>query len=381
MSNNIQQNLNENLKKTSLFFNHTKLNAKMVPFAGWSMPVQYSAGLIAEHNAVRTSVGIFDVSHMGEIEVLGNESTLFLQELTVNNVGAMQNGQAQYNAICNDDGKLLDDIIIYKKSDQNYFVCVNASNTEKDFSWFQSHAQKYDIELRNISNQIGQLAIQGPNSRKLLSKILDKQIETLEYYHFFETQIFDQTCLVARTGYTGELGYEIYCPSQITSKIWEQVLDVGKEFNILPCGLGARDILRLEVGYPLYGNDMDETTTPLESGLKWIVKFNKDNFIGKNALIQQLENGVDQVLAGFEMCDRAIGRHGYPVYNPQNQEEQIGVVTSGSPSPSLAKNIGFVRVKNQFSKLNTDVLVSIRGSLKPAKIVKKSFYTNGTVLL
>ncbi len=374
MSIKTQENLSHNLKKTSLFLQHQKLKAKIVPFAGWEMPVQYPHGLIAEHNAVRNSVGIFDVSHMGEIEITGTESKKFLQELTINDLENLNTHQAQYNALCNEDGKILDDIIIYKKSDENYFICVNASNIEKDFNWIKSYSSKYNVTVSNLSNQYGQIAIQGPKSRDVLSKIIGNSIHDLKYYYFYEVEIFNCQCLVARTGYTGELGFEVYCPAEITEALWEKLLECGKPFSLLPCGLGARDTLRLEVGYLLCGTDMDENNTPLECGLKWITKLEKPTFVGKDAIVTQCEKGVSKRLVGFEMCDRAIGRHGYKVFHPEQKEKQIGIVTSGSPSPTLAKNIGFMYLEKAFSKIDTHVLIEVRGALKPAQVVKKTFY-------
>lgn len=377
------QNTMQTLMKTPLYENHRKLNAKMVSFGGWEMPVQYSAGLIAEHKAVRTNVGLFDVSHMGEVEVTGQGSEEFLQGLITNDISKMAVGQAQYNALCNDSGFMIDDIIIYKKSSDNFLICVNASNIQKDFDWMRTHNKNTNVTINNLSNEYGQIAVQGPKSRALLSKLLNISIENqnLPYYHFIETKIFDVPCLLARTGYTGELGYEIYCPANFTSHIWDGLLENGQSESIMSCGLGARDTLRLEVGYLLYGNDMDETTTALECGLKWITKFEKKNFIGKEALLKQELEGLQKKLVGFEMLDRAIGRHGYKVFHPKQNDKEIGFVTSGSPSPSLSKNIGLMYVTPEFSKLGSHVLIDIRGSLKPAQIVKKPFYTKGTAQL
>lgn len=396
MSSEIQINEVQNLKRTPLFANHKELNAKMVPFGGWEMPVQYPAGLIAEHKAVRENVGIFDVSHMGEVFVTGKGSEEFLQEMTTNDISKIVPGQAQYNALCDEHGHMIDDIIIYKKSDNDFLICVNASNIKKDFEWLCQYNENKNVVVENLSEQYGQIAVQGPKSRVLLSKLLlshgssvsprgstmgprVSDIAPLPYYHFFETKIFGAPCIVARTGYTGELGYEIYCPAQITSEIWNALLEQGKEESILPCGLGARDTLRLEVGYLLYGNDMDETITALECGLKWITKFDKKNFMGKDALFLQEKQGLSKKLVGFEMLDRAIGRHGYKVFHPVQTSKEIGIVTSGSPSPTLSKNIGLMYVTPEFSKLGSNVFIEIRGSLKPAQVVKKPFYTQGTV--
>jgi len=379
MSTKIAENSNKNLKRTPLFQVHNSFSAKMVNFSEWEMPVQYPTGLLAEHKAVRTSVGVFDVSHMGELLVQGKSATEFLQNMTLNDIQPLSEGQAQYSALCNEDGKVLDDIIIYKMSDEKYFICVNAGNIEKDFIWLKSHNQDDNLDIKNLSEEYALIAVQGPKSREILSKVLNQSIVSLDYYHFYEQPIFNENCIVSRTGYTGELGYEIYCPAQIATQVWNEIFHAGENDNIIPCGLAARDILRLEAGYLLYGNDMNESSTALECGLKWITKFNKPNFIGKIALLEQEKCGLKKRLVGFEMTDRAIGRQGYKVFNPNDTNQEIGVVTSGSPSPSLSKNIGFMFLDTSFAKLGTNILVDIRGSLKPAQVIKKSFYTLGSV--
>lgn len=383
MSSEIQDNSNQNLKRTPLYEEHKKLNARMVPFGGWEMPVQYPTGLVTEHKHVRSDVGLFDVSHMGEIQICGDGSEEFLQTLTTNNLNGLKNGQAQYSVLCDENGGILDDIIIYKKSEKKFLICVNASNIQKDFEWICSHKKNTTISVDNQSDAYGQIAVQGPNSRLLLSHGLDANDSTLflnlPYYHFFESKLFGIPSLIARTGYTGELGYEIYCPSESTREIWNALLHTKSDaYHPLPCGLGARDTLRLEMGYLLYGNDMDEANTPLECGLKWITKFEKPDFIGKNVLINSEKSGIKKKLVGFEMLDRAIGRHGYNVFHPDNTALQIGMVTSGSPSPSLSKNIGLMYVQNEFAHIGQKVLIDVRGSLKPAQIVKKPFYAKGT---
>lgn len=385
MSSEIQENSHQNLKKTPLYEEHKKLNAKMIPFGGWDMPVQYPTGLVTEHKIVRSHVGLFDVSHMGEIEIHGQGSEAFLQGLTTNNLAALKSGQAQYNALCNEHGGVIDDIIIYKKNETNFFVCVNASNIQKDFDWISQHNKKKDISIENMSDSYGQIAVQGPNSRSLLVDgfLSDdaRYFQNLAYYHFFEAELFGVSCLIARTGYTGELGYEIYCPTKDTCHIWNSLLNNNQINPALPCGLGARDTLRLEMGYLLYGNDMNENSSALECGLKWITKFEKDDFIGKSALMKQEKEGLTKRLVAFEMLDRAVGRHGYKVFHPENTTQEIGVVTSGSPSPSLAKNIGLMSVKSEYATVGTTVFIDIRGALKPAQIKRKPLYTKGTANL
>ena len=367
----------ENLKKTPLYESHLELKARMVPFAGYHMPVQYT-GVVDEHKQVRSHVGLFDVSHMGELSVTGRGALEFLEKLTLNQVSKMAIGQAQYNAFCTEKGTLIDDIILYKRGFDSFFICVNASNVEKDFLWLAQHCPNQGVLIENLSSDYAQIAVQGPQSRNLISQIVDIKMEQLPYYHFAEGKTLGVPSLIARTGYTGELGYELYVPSHAALKIWNGLLDAGQSFGVKPCGLGARDTLRLEVGYLLYGNDMDDTISALQCGLGWITQFEKETFIGKEALVKEKEMGINKKLVGLEMQDRAIARHGYSIFETPESTQAIGVVTSGSPSPSLSKNIGMGYVPTAFSKLGTKVFVDIRGEKKPAQIVKKPFYTQGT---
>ncbi|MBX9703173.1 MAG: glycine cleavage system aminomethyltransferase GcvT, partial [Silvanigrellaceae bacterium] len=341
-----------NLKKTPLYEEHVAQNARIVEFCSWAMPVSYK-GLVEEHKCVRNNVGIFDVSHMGEINVTGRGALDFLESLTVNQISKLTIGQAQYNALCNENGMILDDILVYRRGRDSFFLCVNASNIEKMMSWLLAQRPKQGVLIENLSEEYAQIAIQGPKSRDLLSQVIDVKMNELKYYHFSEGKIFGIPSLIARTGYTGELGFEVYLPSSAAQKVWRGLLDAGQAFKIQPCGLGARDTLRLEAGYCLYGNDMDESKTPLQCGLKWITKFNKEHFIGKEALLNQQRQGVSPVLVGFEMLDKAIGRPQYKVYSNSHDTHCIGLVTSGSPSPSLGKNIGFAYVEAQYSKIGT----------------------------
>ncbi|KAB8031023.1 glycine cleavage system aminomethyltransferase GcvT [Fluviispira multicolorata] len=369
--------VNEKLKLTPLYEEHLALNGKMVPFAGWNMPVQYS-GVVDEHKAVRNSVGIFDVSHMGEIIVTGRGALDYLQNLVTNDVAKLQIGQAQYNALCYENGTLVDDIIIYRRGYDSFFICVNASNIEKDFAWLKEHCPKKGVILENVSDDYAQIAIQGPKSRELITKVIDVKITDLAYYHFAEGKVLGIPALIARTGYTGELGYEIYVPASAAAKIWKGLLQVGAEYFVKPCGLGARDTLRLEVGYLLYGNDMDSTTTALECGLGWVTKFDKSNFIGKEALLKQKELGLSKKLIAFEMQDRAIGRHGYKIFATNDGEQEIGFVTSGCPAPTVGKNIGMAYVTQDYSKMGSQIWIEIRGEKKAAVVVKKPFFVHGS---
>ncbi|MES2614883.1 MAG: glycine cleavage system aminomethyltransferase GcvT [Bdellovibrionota bacterium] len=367
----------ENSKKTPLYESHVELKGRMVSFAGWNMPVQYS-GLVDEHKHVRSQVGLFDVSHMGEINVTGRGSLDFLQKLTINDISKTNIGQAQYNAFCYPSGTLIDDIIIYRRGFDNFFICVNASNIDKDYSWLVDNCPKQGVHLENLSQEYAQIAVQGPKSRELVSKIVDIKIDNLPYYHFSEGKTFGIPSIIARTGYTGELGFELYIPAAGALKVWNSLLDAGQNLNVKPCGLGARDTLRLEVGFLLYGNDMDDNVTALECGLNWITKFEKGDFTGKEALLQQKQNGLHKKLVGFEMCDKTIARHGYKLYENMQSTNAVGIVTSGSPSPTLSKNIGLGYVPNHLSQVGTNIFVEIRGERKPAQVVKKLFYVHGT---
>ena len=370
------------LKRTPLNADHRALKARMVDFGGWDMPVQYE-GLIAEHKAVRTSVGLFDVSHMGEVNVEGRGAVEFLQKMTTNDVTKLALGQAQYSALLYPTGTVVDDIIVYRRGLDSFFVCVNASNAQKDFAWMKEHAPKQGVVLEDLSESYGQIAIQGPRARQLVQEVVDIRMGEMKYYHFAEGKALGVPSLIARTGYTGELGYEIYVPSSATSKVWNALLDVGQKYEVKACGLGARDTLRLEMGYLLYGNDMDDTTNALECGLGWITKFDKGDFVGRQALLDVKEKGLERKLVGFEMVDRAIGRHGYPVSldlltHPDAPSHFAGAVTSGSPSPTLGGSIGMAYLPASHAALGTEFLIDVRGEGRKARVVKKPFFTEGS---
>lgn len=367
----------EKLKLTPLYEEHRALGARMVPFAGWSMPVQYS-GLVDEHKCVRNAVGLFDVSHMGEINVIGRGALDFLQYITLNDLSKLKIGQAQYNAFCTENGTVIDDIIIYKRGLDSYFICVNASNIEKDFAWLKENCPKQGVLIENLSDDYAQIAVQGPKSRELIAKVVDVKIHDLAYYHFAEGKVLGVPSIIARTGYTGELGYELYVPASSAAKIWKALLQAGSEFGVKPCGLGARDTLRLECGYLLYGNDMDQSKTALECGLSWITKFDKPEFIGKKTLLMQKESGTKVKLIAFEMQDKAVGRHGYKVFSAAENGTEIGLITSGSPSPTLSKNIGMAYVISEYAKIGSNIWIEVRGDKKPAIVVKKPFYVQGS---
>ena len=363
--------MNDHLKKTPLAETHVSHGARMVDFGGWLMPVQYK-GLMEEHQAVRTKVGLFDVSHMGEARVTGEGSEAFLNYLTVNDVTAIEDGQAQYTVMVNDAGCVIDDLLIYRFSPQEYLLVINASTQEKDLAWIRKQAQGHPVTITNESDLTGQIAIQGPLAQEVLGTLVSFDLEELSYYRFRQTEVAGIPALVSRTGYTGEDGFECYVAAEKTAELWQRLMEAGGPHGIQPAGLGARDTLRLEARMHLYGNDMDETTTVLEAGLGWVTKLKKPcDFIGKDALIRQKKEKLTRKLIGFQMIDRGIARHGYPVVE---QDKEIGRVTSGSHSPSLKKSIGLAYVPRHLSKPGTEISIQIRNRAVSAVVVKGPFY-------
>lgn len=358
------------LKKVVLNDLHEQLGAKMAPFAGYNMPVRYSSD-IEEHNNVRNGVGIFDVSHMGEILVKGPKALDLLQHITTNDVSALSVGKAQYSCITNENGGIVDDIIIYKIGEEEYMLVVNASNIEKDWDWISSNnIQK--AELVNISDQIGLFAVQGPLAAGALQSLTAIDLSAMRPYTFEKGTFADvPNVLISATGYTGSGGFEIYFPNTYAREVWDKIFDAGKAYDIKPVGLGARDTLRLEMGYSLYGNDLNDTTTPLEAGLGWITKFTK-RFIGDDILKRQKEKGVEKRLVGFELLERGIPREGYAIQNTQGQE--IGKVTSGTQSPTLSKGIGLGYVEANFAVVGEEIYIRVRNKQLKAQIVKPPFY-------
>lgn len=358
------------LKKVVLNDLHEQLGAKMAPFAGYNMPVRYSSD-IEEHNNVRNGVGIFDVSHMGEILVKGPQALDLLQHITTNDVSALSVGKAQYSCITNENGGIVDDIIIYKIGEEEYMLVVNASNIEKDWDWISSNnIQK--AELVNISDQIGLFAVQGPLAAGALQSLTAIDLSAMRPYTFEKGTFADvPNMLISATGYTGSGGFEIYFPNTYAREVWDKIFDAGKAYDIKPVGLGARDTLRLEMGYSLYGNDLNDTTTPLEAGLGWITKFTK-RFIGDDILKRQKEKGVEKRLVGFELLERGIPREGYAIQNTQGQE--IGKVTSGTQSPTLSKGIGLGYVEANFAVVGEEIYIRVRNKQLKAQIVKPPFY-------
>ena len=357
-------------KKTALFDKHVSLGAKMVPFAGFEMPVQYS-GVTEEHFAVREKVGIFDVSHMGQFFVEGPSAKDLLQYVTTNNVDALEDGKAQYSCLPNGNGGIVDDLIIYKMEDEKYFVVVNASNIEKDWNHISKYNEKFGAKLTNASDEMSLIAIQGPKATETLQKLTDTQLSEIPYYHFTVGTIAGVSdVIISNTGYTGSGGFEVYFKNESAEKIWDSLTQAGDEFGLIPCGLASRDTLRLEKGFCLYGNDIDDTTSPLEAGLGWITKFDKD-FVDKEFLAKQKEEGVTRKLVGFEMQERAIPRHDYLVVDADGHE--IGKVTSGTMSPMKNIGIGLAYVAKPHFKLGSEIFIQIRNKNVPAMVVKLPF--------
>jgi aminomethyltransferase len=341
----------------------------MVEFAGWEMPVQYS-GVIEEHLAVRGRAGLFDVSHMGEVEVRGPGAVDFCQTLTPNDLSRLKRGQAQYNLLLHENGGTIDDVVIYPLEADHVFICVNASNTDKDFEWIESQAGGR-VKVENSSARYVQLALQGPAAEKILQGLTAARLAEIRPFYFFFGDVGGIQSMVARTGYTGEDGFEIFCEAADGEKLWDAVMIAGREHGLQPAGLGARDTLRLERGLALYGHELDDSTTPLEAGLDWVVKFSKNSFIGRGALLKQKENGVRRKLVGLEMTDPGIARGGYPIFA---QGERIGDVTSGTMSPTLQKAIAMAYVRTDHATAGNSVEVEIRGRRARARVVPLPFY-------
>ncbi|MBB5325231.1 aminomethyltransferase [Anoxybacillus tepidamans] len=359
------------LKRTPLFSLYAEYGAKTIDFGGWELPVQFSS-IKEEHEAVRTRAGLFDVSHMGEFEVKGKDSLAFLQKMMTNDVTKLIDGRAQYTLMCYEDGGTIDDLLIYKKADGHYLLVVNAANIDKDFAWLSEH-RFGDVELVNISNEVAQLALQGPLAEQVLQKLTDSDLSAMKFFSFADdVNVAGVKVLVSRTGYTGEDGFELYCRAKDAQTLWRAILEAGKEEGVLPCGLGARDTLRFEACLPLYGQELAKDITPIEAGLGFAVKTNKDvDFFGKEILKKQKEEGTARKLVGIEMIDKGIPRHGYAVYA---NGEPIGVVTTGTQSPTLKKNIGLALIQIKFTVLDTEVEVDIRGKRLKAKVVATPFY-------
>jgi aminomethyltransferase len=365
---------NNSMKRTPLNQVHIDAGARMVDFGGWHMPVQYS-GLSQEHNAVRTRAGLFDVSHMGEVTVEGEGAELFLNQLVTNNVSRLKEGQAQYTVMCYENGGVVDDLLVYKRGTGKYLLCINAGNIEKDWEWIESRAKgAVGVKLHHASDEFCQIAIQGPLAEKILQPLVKVDLAPVKYYHFVETELLGKSAIVSRTGYTGEDGFEIYAPAGQAVKIWQALMVAGAPLGLIPCGLGARDTLRTEMKFPLYGHEITAETNPLEAGLGWVTKLDKPmDFAGKTVLQKIKAEGPKQALVGLKVLERGIPRQGYEIFD-ETGKEKIGVVTSGTLSPSLGTPIAIAYVKIGHEKIGSKLMVQIRDRRFPAEVIPTPFY-------
>jgi aminomethyltransferase len=358
----------QSLKRTPLYDRHREAGAKIVDFAGWEMPVQY-AGVIEEHRAVRTAAGLFDVSHMGEVRVRGAGAQAFLQGLTPNNVGKLVPGRAHYSGLLTDRATYVDDILIYRLAADDFLVVVNASNAGRDFEWIAAHALNSgeDVEVIDESDRYALLALQGPKALETLAPLASPDVSGLKYYGFAEGQVAGVPALISRTGYTGEDGFELYLPPEDAPEVWRRLVEAGA----VPAGLGARDTLRLEAAMALYGHEIDDTTTPFEAGLNWVVKLDKGEFLGRDALAAQKASGIPRKLVGFEVQGRGIARQGHPVVS---ESGIVGAVTSGTWSPTFEKALGLAYVPPEMAAPGTPLAIEVRGKALPAVVVETPFY-------
>ena len=364
----------QSLKRTPLHDVHVALGARMVPFAGYEMPVQYPAGVIAEHKAVRTACGLFDVSHMGEFLVRGPQAVELVNHVATNNVATLAVGQAHYSALLNERGTFEDDCLVYR-FDDHLMVVVNASNVDKDLEIFTRHAARFEADVTDVSERMALLALQGPQAQAVLARHTDADLEAIPYYHFTVTTVAGvPDVILSRTGYTGEDGFELYFANERAAEVWNALTAAG---DVTPCGLGARDTLRLEMGMALYGNDIDDTVTPLEANLGWLVKLKKDDFVGKDILQKQKSDGIPRKLAGFTLHDRVVARHGYPVFY---EGQQVDVVRSGTMSPTLNVPIATAYLPPDGAAEGSKVEVEIRGRRVEGTVQTLPFYKHGTHL-
>ncbi|KMT20930.1 glycine cleavage system aminomethyltransferase GcvT [Clostridium cylindrosporum] len=364
-----------NLKKTPLFDAHQKVGGKIVEFAGWEMPIQYE-GLVEEHTAVRTQAGIFDVSHMGEVDITGPDAQKFVDYLVTNDIAGLENTQIAYNLMCNENGGIVDDLLVYKYDENHMYLVINAANIDKDVKWIEEKAKGFDVKVENVSPEVAEIAIQGPEAQAILQKVSDVDLSTIKFFYFNDSvNVAGVKCLVSRTGYTGEDGFEVYTTNDAIEKVWNALLEAGADV-LKPAGLGARDTLRFEAALPLYGNEMSDTISPLEAGLGFFVKLGKaSDFIGKSVLVKQKEEGLKRKTIGFEMKERGIPRHGYDVVK---DGKVIGAVATGYFSPTLQKTIGTALVEAEYAELGTEIEIQIRNKTAKAEVISKRFYTKKT---
>jgi len=355
-------------QRTPLYDVHVRAGARIVEFAGWQMPVQYE-GILAEHAAVRERVGLFDVSHMGEVVFRGPKAFEALQRVFTNDLARCADGQAQYGCLCREEGGIVDDVVVYRRAADDFLVCVNAANRQKDYEWLHGHA--FGADVANESDAWSQLALQGPRAAEVLQQLTSVRLSGIGTYRFTNSEVAGVPCMVARTGYTGEDGFELFSASEQGPKLWAALMEAGGALGIAPCGLGARDSLRLEMAYRLYGSDMDDTTTPLEAGLSWVVKLDKGEFMGRQAMQKQKEAGLSRKLVGFILTEPGIPRHGHAVLQ---DGKPVGTVTSGTKSPSLGTSVGLAYVPPGLAAEGSTFAVDIRGRAAAAKAVKTPFY-------
>lgn len=359
------------LKKTALNEVHRKHGGKMVDFGGWDMPVQYPAGTIAEHLAIRTGAGMFDVSHMGEIEIKGAQALDLVQHLTCNDASKLADYQIQYSGLMTPNGCFVDDILVHRFAADHYFLCVNASNSDKDFDWIKSNATDFDAEVTNLSANYSQLAIQGPRALEVMQPLTDVDLSAIKYYWFTTGHVDGVPAIIARTGYTGEDGVEIYFDPSESERLWNKIIEAGQPQGLIPCGLASRNTLRLEAKMALYGHEIDDTTTVLEADLAWCCKLGKGDFIGRERLVEQKETGLTRKLVGFEVLDKGIARDGYSAFIG---DQEVGHVTSGSPAPYLKKNIGLAYLPIEHTTIGTKFEIDVRGRRLAAEVVPTPFY-------
>lgn len=359
------------VKKTSLFNAHVKYGGKVVDYSGWALPVQFE-GITSEHEAVRNAAGLFDVSHMGEIEVKGNQATEFIQNLVTNDISILNDSQVQYNLMCYPNGGVVDDLLVYKFNNKDYLLVINAGNVDKDYAWMVENSKDFDVELTNISEDVSEIALQGPKAEEILQELTDTNLSDIGFfYNKKDVNVAGANCLISRTGYTGEDGFEIYLSHDKAEHVWDKIMEAGKDKGIKPIGLGARDTLRFEACLPLYGHEISQDITPLEAGLGFFVKLNKANFIGKEALVKQKEEGLKKIMVGFEMDENGVARQGYDVLV---NGKTIGFVTTGYASPTLKKNIGLAIVDANYSEMDTSIEIQVRKRALKAHVISKKFY-------
>ena len=367
--------MTEQLRTTPLHEEHLRLGGKMVEFAGFSLPVHYSAGIWAEHRAVRAAAGVFDVSHMGEFEISGPQALEFVQYLTVNDSASLAIGRAQYSLLSREDGGIIDDLLVYRLDQSTFLMVVNAATREKDFGWIRSHQIEFNASLEDHSERYALVALQGPRAAPILSRMTEVDLKGIGSFHFVRTRVSGIDIILARTGYTGEDGFELYLEADRVREVWVDLLDAGSALGLQPAGLGARDILRLEMGYPLYGADLDEDRTALEAGLGWVVKLEKGPFLGRSALAQQRKTGVSRKLVGIRMSEKGFPRAGYSVIVG---DEVVGAVVSGTMSPSLGSGIAMAYLPIGLTEVGTSVSIRIRGRDCHGNVVRVPFYRKGS---